>query len=63
MLGLAALLGLDYAKYRGLDLLGKLKDQAIWFRWSIYIIAILSILIFGVWGSNYDANSFIYFQF
>lgn len=45
---LTILLGFDYAKYRGIDLLEKLEGQAIWFRWSIYIIAIFSVLIFGV---------------
>ena len=27
------------------------------------IFAILGILTFGIWGSNYDVAGFIYFQF
>lgn len=33
------------------------------FRWIVYTIVILSILIFGVYGPEYDVSGFIYAQF
>ncbi|MDO5377305.1 MAG: hypothetical protein Q4G52_03120 [Clostridia bacterium] len=32
-------------------------------RGALGLSAILLIVVFGVWGSGYDAQSFIYFQF
>ncbi|WP_304405239.1 MBOAT family O-acyltransferase [Algibacter lectus] len=40
-----------------------IKEQHIFFRWSVYFAGIYSIIIFGYYGSGYDASQFIYFQF
>lgn len=32
-------------------------------RWGIYYIAFFSIIVFGVYGSGYDASAFVYMQF
>ena len=32
-------------------------------QWCVFIVAILSILILGIYGAGYDASSFIYGQF
>jgi D-alanyl-lipoteichoic acid acyltransferase DltB (MBOAT superfamily) len=32
-------------------------------RWSVYISAIIAILVYGIYGNTYDASQFIYFQF
>lgn len=32
-------------------------------RWTVYLLLILAVVIFGVYGPGYDAASFIYFQF
>ena len=37
-----------------------LAKQNIVFRWAIYLIAIAVILVFGVYGPDYSASSFIY---
>ncbi len=37
--------------------------QGIVVRWTIYYIAIFSILILGIYGPGYDASAFIYGQF
>lgn len=39
--------------------------QHLWLpiRWSLYTAAIVAILIFGIYGSAYDASQFLYFQF
>ena len=40
-----------------------LDEQPLVFRWLIYIAAVLVILIFGYYGPQYDAASFIYAGF
>lgn len=41
----------------------KLSQRNTVFRWSLYLAAILSIIIFGIYGSGYSAQQFIYSQF
>ena len=31
-------------------------------RWAVYYLAVFSILIFGIYGGNYDPSQFIYGQ-
>lgn len=40
-----------------------LFQKRIWFRWIIYLSAIWIIILFGIYGVEYDASQFIYFQF
>ncbi len=47
-------------KYSLYALIGR---QETWFRWAVYYLLIFSIIIFGIYGSVYDASQFIYFQF
>lgn len=61
--GLAILMAVDYAKKRKVDFRGILARQNIWFRWLVYYMVIFGILIFGVYGPEYDKSTFIYFQF
>ncbi len=51
------------AKYRKVEIREWIFNQGIWFRYSVYLIALFAVLIFGIYGVNYDAASFIYFQF
>lgn len=53
----------DYYKIKGIVIRDILMKEDIWVRWPIYIVCIIAILVFGVWGPAYDAASFIYFQF
>ena len=32
-------------------------------RWAVYLIVIVSLIVWGVYGPGYDASQFIYFQF
>ncbi len=57
------LLAADYGKYRGICIRKKILQQDFWFRWLVFAGGALFVLVFGVWGGNYDAKSFIYFQF
>lgn len=37
--------------------------QTLWFRWLLYLGLIWGTIMFGIYGINYDAGQFIYFQF
>ena len=53
----------DFIKWRGYSVREWIYKQEIWFRWAFYIISILTVLVFGIWGPAYDESAFIYFQF
>ena len=40
-----------------------INQQNIWFRWGVYFAVIFCIMIFGIYGSGYNAETFIYMQF
>ena len=57
------LLFVDVCHKKGFHFREWLQKKRIWFRWIVYFALVFSILIFGIWGSSYDASNFIYFQF
>ena len=59
---LAVLLARDLASERA-DVLAALERQALPLRWCVYLLLLFSVLIFGVYGPEYDAAAFIYFEF
>ena len=48
---------------KGVKLRETIAKQNIFFRWTLYLIAIFAVLIFGMYGPEYDASSFIYGAF
>ena len=54
---------MDIAKYKGIKVREIIIKQELWCRWFCYLCAIMFILVFGIWGTDYDAAGFIYFQF
>lgn len=63
LVSLIALMLVDYWKKQKKDIKGALDRQNIWFRWLVYYGLIFAVVIFGVYGPEYDASTFIYFQF
>lgn len=58
------LLLVDLARYFSGEMLDKtLMKQCTWFRWGVMFLLFLMILMFGTYGPEYQAASFIYFQF
>lgn len=57
------LMAADVMKYKGIVIRTELQKQGLWFRWFVYLIGVMSVLIFGIYGYGYDAGNFIYFQF
>lgn len=62
LLGLIILLLVDYFRPK-VDLKAILDRQNIVFRYLVYYALIFTVLIWGVYGPEYDASMFIYFQF
>lgn len=61
-----AIIGLvvaDILKYNGVQMREKLLDGPRVIRWAGSMAMVLIILVFGIWGSGYEATNFIYFQF
>ena len=63
VLSLVVVLTLDYSKYRKVDIKEKIFAQRMIVRWMIYIVLLLSILLLGNYGGEYEQTQFIYFQF
>ena len=63
MIAIGILIFADIMAYRGCQISTLIDQQPLIFRWFVSIAAILSIVVYGVWGTNYDASNFIYFQF
>ena len=63
VVGLAALGELDALHERGRTLTAWLDRRPAALRMALMLMGVLLVVIFGVWGTNYDAQAFIYFQF
>ena len=64
VVSLVILLLVDIIRYKKrITIDGFLKEQNIWFIWGTVIIAVLCIIIYGIYGPTYDPTQFIYFQF
>lgn len=57
------LLIVDFLQTKGIRFQEWIMRQPLIIRWGYYYGMIFFILLFGIWGVNYDASSFIYFQF
>lgn len=51
---------IDSIKERGIVIRKEIAKQHIVIRWMIYYAAIFAIMIFGIYGTEYNAASFIY---
>lgn len=60
---IACMLVVDIAHYRGISFGRSIARQPLPVRWLLYIAMIYVLLIFGIYGPNFDASQFIYFQF
>lgn len=62
-IAIAILLIADILKYNNINVPSWIVSRNRFARWSIYLLAVMSIVIFGIWGPEFSAGSFIYFQF
>lgn len=57
------LLTISYLQEKGMNIRETLSKQIIPIRWTIYIILLFSIIIFGAYGGNFANTTFIYGEF
>ncbi|MCD2345557.1 MBOAT family O-acyltransferase [Clostridium guangxiense] len=62
LLGIAVILAVNFLQRKNI-LYKELKDKNIAARWSVYLAIVVIIIIFGVYGPEYNPQQFIYFQF
>lgn len=60
---IAFMAAVDTLKKKGKDVALSFARQNIWFQFVCFLAGIMAVIIFGVYGAEYDATSFIYFQF
>ena len=63
IIGIALVIVVDILNEKGIYVSKYIAKERLWIRWPIYWGAILLILLCGMWGAGYNANSFIYYQF
>ena len=63
LLMLLLLVAVDMIHEKGISISGFLGKQNLIFRWVVYYLAILSLLIFGIYGNIQGGTGFIYQQF
>ena len=64
LISLVLLFAVSYVTYkRKTDIGTIIASQNLWFRWVVFIGIIVTILVFGEYGINFDSAKFIYFDF
>ena len=64
IISLIVLFMVDAIRYKkGMHLYEYLNNQFVVLRWAIYMILVVAIFVFGIYGFEYDAAQFYYFQF
>ena len=61
--GILVLLVVGILRERGMKIRETVAQQGIILRWTLYLLLLAVVLIFGVYGPSYDASAFIYGQF
>lgn len=63
LIGMILMLAVDIWHEKGIAIRKTIAGIPLPIRWTIYLAAMASIVIFGAYGSGYDASSFIYGAF
>jgi D-alanyl-lipoteichoic acid acyltransferase DltB (MBOAT superfamily) len=61
--GICVLLFADIFKHKRIAIRAFIASQDYWVRCLVIDAAVIVLVVFGIWGSTYDAANFIYFQF
>jgi len=57
------LLTVSLLQERGVHIREAIEGQNLVFRWALYIAAIATVILLGVYGPSYDAAGFVYAGF
>lgn len=53
----------DFFKYKDVDMFEKIEKQNVLVRYMVYMCLFCAVVLFGIYGVDYEASQFIYFQF
>ena len=60
---LLLLLIVDLLSERKKDLSGHLARKPLYVRWPLILLLIMAVLVFGCYGTDFEAADFVYTQF
>lgn len=63
LLAIALLWISDLLKYKNVDMFEKIERQHVAVRYLVYLCLFCAVVLFGIYGVDYEASQFIYFQF
>ncbi|MBR4981880.1 MAG: MBOAT family protein [Lachnospiraceae bacterium] len=63
LIGLGIVVVVDFLNEKGISVSKCIAKERLWVRWPLYLAAIMIVLVCGMWGSGFNANNFIYYQF
>lgn len=63
IIALMVVLVVEIIQHNNISIYSRLQKQPILVRWGCYYLIIIVLLIFGVYGSAYSVDSFIYFRY
>ena len=63
LLSIFGLMICDYLKWRNISLKNNIFSRKWYIQSAVFIISLLIVAVFGVWGAKYNPAAFIYFQF
>lgn len=63
VVGLGMMLAVDIIHERGIGIREGIAKQALPLRWGVYYLAIIAVVVFGIYGPGFDAASFVYGAF
>ena len=63
LISIAILIGVSILKEKDVSIRASIGKMNIVVRWTIYIAAFYSVVIFGIYGPGYDASAFVYMGF
>jgi len=53
----------DFFRYRDVDIFTWIEEKNVAVRYGIYLCLFCLVVLFGIYGVDYEASQFIYFQF
>ena len=53
----------DICRRRNIRILERVYRQDAWFRYLFVAFCVCVVAVFGIWGTGYESDAFIYFQF
>lgn len=60
LLSMGILLCVSIIQEKGMDIREMILHKAVYIRWALYILTILCIMVFGIYGFGYQGQEFIY---